>query len=247
MNAVMRYLRRAKEIFHDSPDMSIKALFKVHKIRPLCIIHCGAGFAEEASTYHDLGIKSVFWIEAHPQIYSLMKRKIHLFPGQVPIQAALWNDTTLLNLNTASNWGSTSLLDDNLHSKVFPQIEFSKKIQVITSRLDSLKLQLSAHTAMIVDVQGAELKVLDGAKNIMHYIDFVYVEFSGIELYRGGATKEQLIDFLSEEFDLIDWQFSPLYQYGNLFFARKNLLKKSGYKRIWRKLLSILTRYDPNA
>ena len=56
------------------------------------------------------------------------------------------------------------------------------------------------HPAFLkIDVQGFELKVLQGSELLLPYFDNVYVECSFIELYQGQALAWQVIEFLQEK------------------------------------------------
>ncbi len=97
---------------------------------------------------------------------------------------------------------SSSLLPmAQLHREAFPWTAGSTSIQVPLETLDQLaeKLQLTAPVLLKIDVQGAELKVLGGARETLKKIDHVLVEASFAPLYEGQPPFDQLYRFLFDQ------------------------------------------------
>lgn len=155
------------------------------------------------------------------------------------VEAALWDCETVLNLNVASNLGSSSLLKSGMHSDIFPNITFEESISVKTIRLDELLLPVDYGSLLVMDLQGAELKALHGASGILQRFDYIYIEAAELELYEGAPRSSDIIKFLSTEFKLVDWQISKAYHYGNLFFIRNELVKNPRLRRLFRFLYSL--------
>lgn len=70
-------------------------------------------------------------------------------------------------------------------------------IQVPIDRLDSVVdfAKLARPITMKIDVQGAELDVLKGC-DVLHQVDFVYVELSFVSLYEGQPLYGDVSDYL---------------------------------------------------
>jgi|LakMenEpi03Aug12_release.lakeMendotaPanAssembly.Ray.scaffolds.fasta_scaffold175242_1 FkbM family methyltransferase len=227
-----------KRYLFDSPDLPIVALSKSYGLCGCSVVHCGAGFAEEAELYASLNFKKVFWIEANPFMIESIQKRLSKYANQTVLNSALWNEVETLQFNIASNWGSSSFLPSSLHSSKFPDISFSKKIRVTTCTLDSLGLHGEAPLFLVLDVQGAELKVLEGAKQTLTNTNYLYLEFSNEELYLGSPTLKEIRDYLQSDFDLLDCKLSKKHDYGNALFVRKGTLKFSFFRRIYRKLFT---------
>jgi hypothetical protein len=89
----------------------------------------------------------------------------------------------------------------DLHREAFPWTAGSTTIEVPLETLDRLaeKLQLASPVLLKIDVQGAELKVLGGARATLRKIDHVLVEASFAPLYEGQPPFDQLYRFLHDE------------------------------------------------
>ena len=88
------------------------------------------------------------------------------------------------------------------HLKYHSYIKFEKdNEEIITiNTLDSYKI----HNANIlcIDVQGYELKVLNGSKNLLNKIDALLVEVNRKEMYEGCPHISEIDKFLSD-FNLV--------------------------------------------
>lgn len=88
-----------------------------------------------------------------------------------------------------------------LHREAFPWTAGSTSIEVPLDTLDRVteKIALTAPVLLKIDVQGAELKVLGGAKETLKKIAHVLVEASFASLYEGQPPFDQLYRFLYDE------------------------------------------------
>ena len=75
------------------------------------------------------------------------------------------------------------------------------KISLKTIKLDSLilknKLDITLYDHWVIDVQGAELEVLKGAKNSLKSCKSITVEVSTENFYKEGSSYNSLKEFLS--------------------------------------------------
>ena len=70
-------------------------------------------------------------------------------------------------------------------------------------------------------VQGAELKVLKGAINILHKIDYIYSEVNVSELYEGCVLIEEMDNFLkSFGFERVETDINE-YDWGDALFIKR--------------------------
>ena len=79
-----------------------------------------------------------------------------------------------------------------------------------------------------IDVQGYELEVLKGCKEFLEYFNYIYVECSFIELYKGQAFFDEVYDFLSK----YSFKLSGVY---NVFYDNKGLAVQGDFLFIKKK------------
>lgn len=166
------------------------------------VIHVGASYGQERDVYADLGLP-VVWIEAHPDVYAGLKSNL---VGRYAEQRALNylvtdKDDEEYNFGVSNNSGfSSSIFPLKEHKEVWPDIEYadyrSLKSKTLKSIVEIEGIDLSQFDALILDTQGAELKVLEGAEDILKHFRFIRSEASDVELYEGGCLDHQLDSFL---------------------------------------------------
>lgn len=95
---------------------------------------------------------------------------------------------------------SSSLLPPDKTLEAFEWLEFKEKITVPTERLDNIMKQESIdHIDFIhMDVQGAELMVLDGAGEYLKKIRNIWLEVESVPLYKDQPVKSDVEKYLSE-------------------------------------------------
>lgn len=222
----------------DIPDWF---LFRIAIRDHRALLHCGAGFADEAQIYDKYGFNRVVWIEANPSLLGEIIDNLSAYPYQEVYCAALWDeDDCELKLYSASNVYSSSLLTPKQHIKNFPQISFVDGVTVKTRRLDSLQLEFPFSSVLVMDLQGAEARALRGARKTINQMAFVYSEFSLSELYEGGSTLTELREALGEDFEILIKAEDSRVGYGNVLFIRKGRRKNFYIRFLWL----LLTMWD---
>src|SRR5262245_3416467 len=130
------------------------------------VIHVGASYGQERDLYADAGLP-VVWIEADPNILeALQSNLVGRYANQKAIGCLVTdeNDTEYV-FNISNNSGfSSSIFPLGLHKEVWPNVSYSRQI-TLKSKTLTAALQnedLTQYNTLILDVQGAELKVLQG-------------------------------------------------------------------------------------
>ena len=105
---------------------------------------------------------------------------------------------------------------------IFPDIEYNKPIITNSIKLDTWakKNNINKIDLMWVDVNGAEKEVIEGAKNILNYTRFLFIEFSNKELWAGQINKKELISLLPNFKELGIYNY--LGNYGDILLRNKN-------------------------
>jgi FkbM family methyltransferase len=95
---------------------------------------------------------------------------------------------------------SSSLLPPDKTLEAFEWLEFKEKITVPTERLENIIQQESIdHIDFIhMDVQGAELMVLDGSGEHLNKIRNIWLEVETVPLYKDQPIKSDVEKYLSE-------------------------------------------------
>lgn len=105
-------------------------------------------------------------------------------------------------------------------------LRFEKQINVETISLNSFFIanQIDEVDFVHMDVQGAELKVLEGAKDFITKIKAVWLEVAEIELYKSQPLKVDIERFMKQKgFYLIKSEIDDLV--GDQFYLNKNYFK----------------------
>lgn len=178
-------------------------LFQRHGIRPRGVLHLGANTGQEASEYARLGIKTVIWVEALPDIYERLLLHLKSFPGQSALQACLSDrDGEEVSFNVASNDAqSSSFLEFGTHAKEHPTVKFIRKVPLVTSRIDTVLTQrgieLEGSEWMLnADLQGAELLAMRGLGRFWSHFRYAYIEVNEKELYVGCPLVQDINEYL---------------------------------------------------
>lgn len=159
--------------------------------KPRKILHIGANRGE-AGLYGRHGIEG-YHVEAIPQIFEILKARCAKTTNQTAILACLDDDVRTVEFNVSSNFASSSLLGLGRHAVAYPEITYGERLKLRTETVDGL---IAAGVVpgdidfAVLDVQGAELKVLRGAATFLAAPTLLglMIEVSADPLYEGGAT-----------------------------------------------------------
>lgn len=196
------------------------------------VIHVGANVGEEVDLYANNGIKHGIYIEPIPEIYSRLEENCRKYSKHTPINALVSNrngETIEFNISTNSGQ-SSSIFEFGTHLDSHPQVGYSEKLSLATTTLDSLLAEnfttenLSVFDSLVIDTQGAELKVLEGARLILRQIKFAMIEVSDEEVYKGGALFSDVECFMEEHGFSLVHLFINHYNWGDGFFVRNEFL-----------------------
>lgn len=122
---------------------------------------------------------------------------------------------------------SSSLLEPSEYLKTnYNWLKFNESIQVDTSTISAFmeSKRLSEIDFIHMDVQGAELKVLEGATSFLHKIKSVWLEVSDYTLYKNQPLRKDVENFMiNHGFYLIksDLEFGI----GDQFYLNKSYFK----------------------
>jgi FkbM family methyltransferase len=194
---------RAHEIYLSRVNQwnGFSLIYEIHRNFLLTcggILHIGAHAGQEALEYSNLR-KEVVWVEAVPEFYDELLRNIKNFPMQKAFCALLGNKNqkSIEFFIASNNGGSSSVFEFGKESN-FQSVRMDRKIQLDMKRMDEVftKSDITNHNHWIIDVQGSELQVLEGAGTLLESCKSIFVEVSLREVYAGGTTWTELRSFL---------------------------------------------------
>jgi FkbM family methyltransferase len=166
------------------------------------VIHIGASVGQESSLYHDLNL-DVAWVEAIPEVFKKLQLNIHGLKKQVAYNYLLTDkDSEFYNFNISNNQGeSSSILEMALHSKIWPDIQFTHTLKIRSSTMLSMvkneAINLNKYQALILDTQGSELLIIKGAAELINRFKYIKIEVPDFESYLGCCQLNELTKYLS--------------------------------------------------
>jgi FkbM family methyltransferase len=122
----------------------------------------------------------------------------HLSSGKPP---EIYDDSDMNRDWSASN----SLKTPKKHTEIHEWCRFDFYMEVETIKLDTYCTSkgIDRIDFLWMDVQGAEDLVIKGMENIKKNIRFIYTEYNDDELYEKSPTKNQILNMLGAEWEVI--------------------------------------------
>lgn len=201
------YLKQSSPI-----EKELKILFN-NKER-ITIFDIGACEGEDSIKYSNLFPNSkIYAFEPLPKNVSLINNNInkHNIKNITVVNKALSNSNGLATFFVSdgkpqgandSDWDygnkSSSLLEPDKHKESAGFITFDTKIDVETVTLETYCMENNVKGIDFVhmDVQGAELLVLEGAKKLINSVRSIWLEVSNISLYKDQPLKTDIFNFM---------------------------------------------------
>lgn len=209
----------------------------IFRIRPDFVYHIGAHHGQDGPQYKKLGVKQICWGEASSDSAHVIAKK---YPLDIVVNKIFWskagekitfyesdkpetNSThpykveSEKSLNVRSNQGQTTSVDETAR-----QFGVSKK------------------SLLVIDVQGAELEVLQGSLKTLKIIRNCIIEISIVNsLYIEVSKETELVLFLAENgFYPSIKRFSHDYSYYDQLFTKQ----RNFYMRL-SKVIDLLFNY----
>jgi FkbM family methyltransferase len=179
------------------------------------VVHVGANTGQERLIYDRAGL-NVLWIESIPSVYETLVANIRALPKQRAVCALVTDrDGVETPFHIANNDGkSSSILDLKHHADIYPDIKFKASITLTSTTLTTLfareGVNAADYDALVMDTQGSELLVLEGALPLLRGFEYIKTEVADFESYAGCC---QLADI-------------------------EAFMRRHGYSEIWRRKFS---------
>lgn len=208
------------------------ALGKLYGIAPNHVIHVGAWEGLDVPEYKELGAERITLIEALPDKAEALRA---LFDGDDQIEIverAASNVTNEVVTFYPLNYGSSSLLKPKINSlkEIFSDFKESDAINVMTLKIDDLALPKLDSIMLVIDVQGAEMTVLEGATETLKRTALIKVEVSKTEYYEDPSRPSDIERFLKNHgFIKISERINNRIGQGDAIYARRGQIGLSQY------------------
>jgi FkbM family methyltransferase len=184
------------------------------------VLHIGGHYGEEAEVYNALR-KPVLWVEGVSDYYKVLIENIGAYPFQKALNYFL-SDTHQISapFYVTNNEGSSSSLLKLNDKNPYKGLEVSKVMTVETFRLTEIisSNEIINYDHWIIDVQGAELRVLKGAREYLKFAKTLVIECSTYDLYATQAHFHQIADYLSDLGFIYIWTMSEN-SHGDVIFV----------------------------
>jgi len=202
--------------------LSFEDLVKKYQIKIKGIIHVGAHEGGETFNYVKSGIKDVILVEANPFRFNNLTESINTgryvtwcspltYKYFDPDDALILKNYKLYNYAVSdknegtitfnlSNYdgGTDSIFKINDWGRDSSWVPYQhiSEIEVPTITLDKLIEEKQKYNFLNMDVEGAELLVLNGATETLKHLDVLMLETQDKIRFEGSCTKQELIEFL---------------------------------------------------
>ncbi len=208
------------------PDFSSRLHFQLIR-ESTGVLHVGAHIGQERESYANAET-DVIWFEAIPDVYEQLLINIGCFPNQKAICALLGDkDHEIQPFYISSNSSESSSIF-NFKEKEFSGVKMTKQIQLEMVRMDSIlsESDVQKHNHLVVDVQGAELKVLLGMGKLLTHIQSIQTEVSTIQIYENAVLYQELRSFLSKNGFMPLWE-PEIKDHTDILFVRKSNIREA--------------------
>lgn len=189
------------------------------------VIHVGANHGREYLGYSRTVPGAILFFEAMPHLAKEIGEALDPTKPHFVRQAVVGEVSgQTVTFNVASNDSrSSSILPLGRHGELRPGITYVDTFEAQIETLDDIiSAEFAAHrfNYLVIDVQGADLQVLKGARRLLQMIDAVYVEVATEPLYEGGSDLLSIHAYLDQLGFKIRHVELNIEGWGNAFFTR---------------------------
>jgi FkbM family methyltransferase len=159
---------------------------------PNSVLHVGGNHAEEAEDYEIQNWLPVYWIEPIPTLASEMRSRLDPRNHHI-LEYAAWDKSIgRIKMHLASDSMASSLLSLDKKRNIYKKRAEISTLEVTAIRLDELFANAEYPDFVNLDIQGAELKALNGMGNLIGKVKWIYCEVSMNQIYIDGAKRREM-------------------------------------------------------
>ena len=207
-------------------------LERVVHFSPQGVIHAGSHDGAEVALYDLIDIKQIHLFEPQAAIFKLLVQSygnrgdIHLYQTAIGSKDGVNALIHREKEDSPNRSSSASLLKPKAHvadCPYVPYVQFEKTPteEVEIRNLDSFQIE---DDFLVIDTQGYELEVFQGAEKTLQHIQWIIFEYWQNEAYENCAKENELVDFPR------DCGFYPVLKrfdrtFGNDLMAKKEVIR----------------------
>jgi FkbM family methyltransferase len=219
--------------------ISVPQLVWCWGVRPTAVLHVGAHRGEEVPAYTRAGWLPVVLVDALPECAAHLQR-VHAERSDVDVHLGVaWDaDGEGLTMHRTNNGESSSVLPMGSHRQRHPEVRIVDEFTVSSVRLDTLLAgDPRRFDAVMMDIQGAELRALRGLGERLEDVRWIYCEVNQEDLYIGSALLDEVDAYLGEQgFVRVDTRMTTS-GWGDALYARRaERPRAASLRRLVRRL-----------
>ena len=176
-------------------------LLNKYNIKIKGVLHIGAHECEEKPFYNNiLNIQdsNIIWVDGNSDKVSQMQVRGH----SNVFTAILDEDEKDIVFNITDNSQASSILKLNHKNGFYNNIHIIRRIECKTEKLSSflnrIEKDATNYNFWNLDIQGSELYVLRGSKELLKACDAIYTEVNAAEVYENCGLINDMDDLLKE-------------------------------------------------
>jgi FkbM family methyltransferase len=223
--------------------ISLSSFLAEFGYRPEAVLHVGANTGAEVGEYVALGIKRGLLIEPVSHTFQLLKERLADLDGFVPVKALVAEeDGRETTIRITSNSGeSSSILSLASHELSFPQITVVAEEVMPTITIDTLLSTMpdAAFDLWVIDVEGAEMLVLQGASAALQHARVIMIEIHDEETHVGCPHFDTIKDELAKSGFAMKEMSIGRYGFGDALFLHKSVGREGDDPFAGRQLINV--------
>lgn len=165
------------------------------------IVDVGANRGQFTLAASEYTSAQIFSFEPLPGPASTFQKLFSSYNSIELYQMAIGSDQGSVDIHVSNRDDSSSLLKiGDLQEKMYPGTEEVRKHEIHVAPLDTILSsgEIMRPALLKIDVQGYELEVLRGARQLLTQFDSIYCECSFLELYEGQALVSDILKTLND-------------------------------------------------
>lgn len=210
-------------------------LIKRHVPPDAVVVEAGAHRGEDSVRLVEfLKPRKLYAFEPVPDLFKALQEKTRSVPTIECVPYALAEKSGMSTMHVSSGYhelpgdlriagdGSSSLLRPTGHIDFCPTVEFTRKVDVPVTTIDEFAKQhdVARIDFMWLDLQGMELKALEGAQALLPTVSSIYLEASTSPLYEGAPTFNEVEQWMKSRGFVPRYVAIPKDGHGNALFVR---------------------------